>query len=200
MKLGSLGAAFLLALSLGGGVADAAVVHDDAATDFTGEYRGVGQLDVTFTSVGGSSAISFDLFGARSVDGFGNGFDDVFDIIVNGVTVFSGLFNMSGGGISTVATNTESWAWSTVTNPGGFFEGGVTSVSGLVTLIAGANTFSVVFSSPDASNSGNQGVGDESWALNNLDIAAVPLPAALPLILLGLGGLAGLSLRRRLRR
>ena len=195
----SLLAACGLAIALGT-AATAATVHTDGATDPTGTGRGVGSFTVGFSSTGGANAISFDLFGIDSVDGFGNGYDDVFTVLLNGVTVFEGLFNMSGGGTNLVTTNTLGWAWNTVTNPGGNFQGGNTHVSGQASLLAGMNYFTVLFSSPGPSNGGNQGVGDESWALNNLDVtpavAPVPLPGALPLLAVGLGALA-LGRRRK---
>lgn len=183
------GSALALAMAFGG-VAQAAVIHSDGATNFTGTYRGVGSFDVNFTAAPGASAVSFDIFGARSVDGQGNGYDDVFSVLLNGTTVFTGLFNMSGGGSNSVSTNVFGWTWNTVTNPGGLFQGGLTSVSGVMDLLAGNNTLTFSFTSPGPLNGGNQGVGDESWAINDLDVSPVPLPAGLPLLAGGLGLLA----------
>ena len=189
----------LAALALGASMstAHAAVVHDDGATDFAGEYRGVGTFGVNFTSTNASATISFDLFGARSVDALntaGGFYDDLFTITLNGIDVFAGYFNMSGGGTDNVAQNTLGWSSLTTTNCCGPFAGGVTSISGILSgLTVGQNTFEVTFS--PAGDAGNQGTRDESWALNDLNISAVPLPAGGLLLLGALGGLA--ALRRR---
>ena len=199
MKWGS-GLAVALAVALAAGAGRASVVHDDAATDFTGAYRGVGSFDVSFKSSGGSAPISFDIFGARSVDG-DNSYADLFTIALNDLVVFTGTFNMSGGGANTVFTNLLGWTASTLTNPGGHHQGGLTSVAGNIDLLSGLNKLTFGFSPIRA---GNQGTGDESWAINRVEVApppaAVPLPAALPLLALATAALGAVSLRRRLRR
>lgn len=179
-----------------GGMSSAATVFDDGATDPLGQYRSNETLNIAFFAPLGSAAISFDLFGALSVDGAGNSYTDTFDVAVNGTTVFSGNFNMSGGGANVVMLNTFGWIWSTVTNGTGlddWYQGGVTSVSGVVGLLAGRNTFSVTFS-------GGQVLTDESWALNDLvieGVSPVPVPAAFPMLALGLAGLGAVGLNRR---
>lgn len=185
---------------LSAAAAPAAVVYTDGATNPNGAYRGPETLTVNFNAAGGASALSFDLFGAQSVDGFGNGYDDLFSVALNGVTVFEGYFNLGGGGSDSVITNTLGWAWSAVTS--GPWTGGTATVSGFANLLAGANTFSVTFAAVGPYNGGNQGTGDESWALNNLDVSSVspvPLPAAAPLLMAAIGGL-GFASRRRAKR
>jgi hypothetical protein len=198
MVLSALAAALLSA-----GPAGAAVIHSDNATDFQGWYRGVGSFDVTWDAgAGGRNAVSFDIFGAKSVDGFGNGWDDMFTVLLNGASVFEGYFSLSGGGSDVVTRNPLGWLWSTHSNPGGNFEGGIASISGMMDLIAGQNTLTFAFASPGPYNGGAQGPWDESWAINTLDVtpemAAVPAPAALPMLAAGLAGLA-IARRRRAR-
>ena len=199
MKTG-LGWAAALAVVLAAGAGQATVVHDDAATNFAGTYRGVGSLDVVFQSSSGSSPISFDIFGARSVDG-DNGYADLFTVALNDLVVFTGSFNMSGGGANLVLTNLFGWTADTLTNPGGYFQGGVTSVAGQIDLLSGLNKLTFGFSPV---RGGNQGTGDESWAINRVNVsqppAAVPLPAALPLLALATAALGAAGLRRHLLR
>lgn len=191
-----IGALSMLTASLG--AAGAATVFSDNAVDPHGEYRGVSSLIVSFDSSGGPNEISFDLFGARSIEGAGSGYKDRFTVALDGIDVFIGNFNMSGGGVSEVTKSLLGWTWNTVTNPGGNAEGGVTHVAGLADLVDGANYFIVSFASPGKLNGPDrdQGTADESWALNNLDVspAAVPLPAGVALLGSALAGL--LSLRR----
>lgn len=199
MKTG-LGLTTALAVALAAGAGQAAVVHDDAATNFGGAYRGVGSFDVTFESSGGSAPISFDIFGARSVDG-DNGYADLFTVALNDLVVFTGTFSMSGGGANKVFANLFSWTASTLTNPGGFHQGGVTTVAGQIDLLSGLNKLTYGFS---PLRGGNQGTGDESWAINNVDVgtppAAVPLPAAMPMLALATAALAATGIRRKMRR
>ncbi|MBL4928550.1 hypothetical protein [Fuscibacter oryzae] len=186
---------------LSAAVAPAAVIYTDGATKPNGAYRGPETLTVNFSAAGGSTALSFDLFGAQSVDDFGNGYDDLFSVALNGVTVFEGYFNLGGGGSDSVITNTLGWAWTAVS--GGSWNGGTVAVSGLANLVAGANSFAVTYNPVGPYNGGNQGTGDESWALNNLDVSAVspvPLPAAAPLLLAAIGSLGFASRRSRKRK
>ena len=188
-----------MALCAGISAAQAAVVFYDSATNFNGQFRGAGTLAVTFNAAAGSSAISFELFGANSVDG-NNIYQDVFTVSLNGTDVFTGSFDMSGGGGSSTTLNALGWIWTTTTNPGGYFQGGRTLVSGFANLLGGLNTFSVTFTQPGPGNGSGQGTGDESWALNDLGVAAVPLPAALPLLGFAMAALGAMGLRRRTAR
>jgi hypothetical protein len=198
MKTTFLGLAAGAAMATFGGAADAAVIYSDGATDFQGSYRSVGSFDVAYDAgLGGDAALSFDLFGAKSIDGFGNGWDDMFHVLLNGVTVFEGYFNMSGGGANAVTTNSLGWMTDVTTNPGGYFFGGTTHVSGMTTFRPGTNVLTFAMTSPGPYNGGGQGTWDESWAVNEVDVAPVPVPAALPLMMAALGGLGLMARRRR---
>ncbi len=189
--------AVLAVLVAGSGAAHAAVIHNDGFTDGTNttDYRGVGSFSVDLIDSSAHQAvISFDIFGARSVDG-DNDWRDVFSLSLNDTTVFEGSFNLGGGGNNVVTSNPNGFGFTPISF--GFFEGGKVSVSGLVDLIAGLNRFTFSFTSPGQNNGGDQGLGDESWGINNLDVAPVPLPAALPLLALAVAGLGFAGRRRR---
>lgn len=183
--------ALTAALALAAPMAQAAVIYDEGITNTAGQYSDVGTKTIGFSNLGGSQAISFVLVGGRSVDGFNvSGYDDLFSIALNGVTVFEGYFNMSGGGTNSVITNTLGWTWSTIKSGGGTYDGGFTTVSGMANLLSGANTFAATFAAVGPSNGGSQGTADESWGLNALTVSGVstvPVPATLPLMAAGLG-------------
>ncbi len=191
LSLGALVAAAMFATASG-----ATVVHDDAGTAGSGPLRGVGTVTSFFQSTGGTGTIAFDLFGRLSLDGDGY-YKDVFTVALNGLNVFSGTWDMGGGGANVIYSNLLGWTVNSHSN--GFFAGGNTNVTGLATLLAGTNTFSVTLDSPGGSFAGPQSSDDESWALNNVNIApaAVPLPASFPLLALGLAGMGIAAARRK---
>jgi hypothetical protein len=177
--------------------ANAIVLHDDGAADPLGSYRDGGAANafsVVFNSAAaGPAAFSFQLFGALSIDGLGNCCTDIFTLSFNGTDIFQGSFNMSGGGTNGELLNTEGLSWVTTTNPPDNFSGGFTNFSGVLNLLAGINTLTFQYSDL-------QGLGDESWALNNVDVQqvpGVPIPGALPLLAGGLAALGWTGRRRK---
>lgn len=186
------------------GAAQAAVVHSDGFTDTRGvssngvQHRSVGSFDVEVMSDDArSTEVSFDFFGSKSVDG-DNSYRDNYSFILNGKTLFEATFDLGGGGGTRVFTNE---GFSFVRFSEGAWAGGTVSVTGVVGLLAGLNTFTFAFTSPGGGNGKGQPLGDEGWGVNNFEVApaVVPLPAGLPLLAGALAGLGLLARRRRLR-
>lgn len=143
-------------------------------------------------SASGAATLTFDLLGYRTVDGI-NCCTDTFTLTVNGISLFSGGFDMGGGGTNFINFIDPGVAiLSSVSN--GVYQGGLTKFSVAHTLLSGANTYDFNYGSM-------QGLGDEGWGLRAVSISAdvnageVPEPATLALIALGLVGL-GVSRRR----
>ncbi|TAN82695.1 MAG: PEP-CTERM sorting domain-containing protein [Gallionella sp.] len=167
--------------------------------DTPGPLNG-GSVTYTVTSPGasapGAATLTFDLLGYLSVDG-ANCCTDTFSLTVNGNPLFSGGFNMGGGGSNFINFIDPGVTIVSSYTPG-MWGGGLTQFSVAHTLLSGANTYLFDY--------GNmQGLGDEGWGLHSVAITAdvsaggaggvVPEPATLALIGLGLAGL-GVSRRR----
>jgi len=156
-----------------------------------------GSEDATLSGVSpgaGSGVLQFDLLGFDSLDGVLPPFTDTFSLIINGLTVFTGSFNLGGGGSDSysgpLGTTVTGWD----SNTGTTWAGGSRTISVPFAILAGLNN--IVFS-----YSPLQGLGDESWGLDNVsvvgEVSAVPLPAALPLLGAALLGIGGISRLRR---
>lgn len=165
--------------------------------DSSGPFNG-GSILKSITSPGdsaiGGATLTFDLLGYLSVDG-SNCCTDTFSLTINGATMFSGGFDMGGGGSNFInyidpgVTIVSSTAYS-------FFGGGLTQFSVDHTLLSGNNSYLFDYGTM-------QGLGDEGWGLENIIITAdvsggdggtIPEPGVLAL--LGIG-LAGLSITRK---
>lgn len=192
-------ASFFAAVALMAGIGlqadrtEAAVLLD---TDFSGvgQMATPGSFSTSFSgAAAGSGSITFELAGYLSLDGFGNCCTDTFSLSVNGTPVFSGSFNMGGGGTNVILLAPFGATASTTTF--GFFAGGETEIFVPITLQSGVNT--LLFSYAGAA----QGLGDEAWGLNRVlvegSLAAVPLPAALPLFASALGAASLFGYRRK---
>ena len=160
--------------------------------DSSGPFNG-GSILETVTSPGnsatGGATLTFDLLGYLSVDG-DNCCTDTFTLTINGTTMFSGGFDMGGGGSNFInfidpgVTIVSSTAYS-------FFGGGLTQFSVDHTLLSGNNSYLFNYGSM-------QGLGDEGWGLENIMITAdvagsggtIPEPSVLALLGIGLAGLS----------
>lgn len=175
-------------LALPGG---AAVLFDLPTA--SGPLLSPGSVTVDFTGRAGAGRADFRIRGYASLDGADNGYTDVFTLSHNGVALYSGAFNLGGGGgdVQYFAPADSRFAASTP----GMWQGGVVDLSVPIALAAGWNTLSFRYS-------GNaQGGWDEAWGLDSLKVTggaagAVPEPASWVMLITGFG-FVGAALRSR---
>ena len=181
------------------------------STESVGGFAGKGGFDGSFlrnTSDGSPTTakltglaphsrltISFDLAVIDTWDGpnAGRWGPDFFNITLDEKRIYQASFKHRGG--STVLTGSgDSMTRNTLSGSSIF--GNRWNESGWKVAIDVAHTAPAADLAFFASGAGWQGGNDESWAIDNLNIAAVPLPASLPLLVMGLAGL-GIFRRRR---
>jgi hypothetical protein len=184
------------ALSIAG--AQAATLYTQASP--TGALASPNAVAPTFSAGAGAGNVSFELQGYSTLDG-DNFFIDIFHLSINGVEVFSGTWDLGGGGANRIlldsngASVTYSLASKTV------------DVSVPVSFAAGSNVVTFAYDSPStfegSGRAGPQGLGDEGWGLNSVTITGNPGVAVVPepqTYALMLGGLAVLGYATRRRR
>ena len=155
----------------------------------------------------GAGTLSFEIAGYLSLDGV-NQYEDVFSLKDGGTELFSGSFNMGGGGYNAVLFNPYGAAVQTTTfgdsahphnSTAITWRGGVTDVS--IPMI-GLPSRPLVFSYTSLSgphHAGFQGLSDEGWGLNSVSFTqAVPEPQSYALLLGGLAAIGFVARRRKI--
>ncbi len=155
------------------------------------------------------TTLSFTVDGYLSLDG-DNFYQDNFSLTLNGNPIYTATFNL-GGGASTAQTVAISNPYhASATNPtangtGTGWNGGqeaVTFDNLLLPLQSGRNTLVFAYASlPAPNHAGFQGLGDEGWGIEKVQVGAVPEPSTWALFGLGFAGLvyAGAARGRRNR-
>lgn len=149
-------------------------------------------IAATFTAAAGAGDVAFTLDGFNSLDG-DNFYIDVFTLTVNGTDVFSGTWDLGGGGGSYIISGPSGATAVLNSNQ-------TVSVYVPVSLVDGLNTVKFSYDSPDtfdgSGRAGFQGIGDEGWGLGQVNVSAVPEPASFGMLLAGLAAMGGLARRR----
>lgn len=170
-----------------------------AATLYTGAptvaMETPGSVSASFSALAGAGSLSLQVQGYATLDG-DNNWIDILHIRLNGTEIFTGTWDLGGGGIDRVLFNPG--LGSVVKNAAAH----TVDITLPLTLASGSNSLVVAYESPSTfegtSRAGFQGLGDEGWGLNSLTVTgAVPEPAAALLFLSGLGLVAGWAAKRR---
>ena len=148
------------------------------------------------SGVAQSGVLTFTLVGTNTVDG-DNSYEDDFQALLNAASLYTGTFNLGGGGNNVTFTNPSGATLSNYvlngTNGGGSIDFSIP-----VALIAGANNFAFAYTTPGVSNGGSQGLGDEGFNITNVVLTgAVPEPATWAMLILGFGVVGGAVRTRR---
>ena len=162
----------------------------------TGALETPGSVEASFNAGAGAGMVNLQLQGYNSLDG-DNYYIDIFHVSVNGSEVFSAAFGLGGGGADRILVNPYEIGFTHTDN--------MIDLALPVNLAEGANSVSFSYESPtsfEGSNrAGFQGLGDEGWGLNSVEItgntvAAVPEPETYAMLLAGLGVIGFMSRRR----
>ncbi|MBC7735492.1 MAG: PEP-CTERM sorting domain-containing protein [Bacteriovorax sp.] len=154
----------------------------------------------TFSAGAGAGNVSFQIQGYNTLDG-DNDYIDIFHFYVNGAELFSGTWDLGGGGADRVLLDLNGASVSHV--------GQTVDISVATSFLQGSNTVTFSYESPTSfegsPRAGFQGLGDEGWGLNAATVTgnavvAVPEPETYALMLAGLGALGFVARRRKAAR
>jgi hypothetical protein len=177
----------------------ASIIVDDFSV--LGAQNNPGQIAWNFNAASGAANLAFELAGYRSLDGYNNCCTDTFHLLFNGSEIFTGSFNMGGGGSNNILFNPNGGT-ALVTTFGATGDvhnshqvtwlGGKTQISLPINLMAGANKIYFKYTGL------SQGAADESWGVNLATITPVTsLPESSSYVLFIIGLLGIITLRRR---
>ena len=192
MKLSTVLAAGVAALGLTFAAAGAQAATLYSASSPTAEMESPASTSISFNAAAGQGLTSFRINGFRSLDGAGY-YEDTFTLSLNGTAIYSGTWNLGGGGDNVVYLAPAGSSTNSVYN--GYYQGGYTDISVPLSLIGGQNTLTFSFAS--TGYAGPQGLGDEAWSLSNVQVSgvsAVPEPATWAMMIIGFGAI-GATLR-----
>jgi len=157
------------------------------------------QINWTLDATGGASVLEFELAGFKSLDGYKNCCTDTFHLWINDAEVFTGSFNMGGGGSNKILFNplggnavTTTFNATDKTNNSRQAPkaGGVTRITLPVDLLTGTNQIFFNYTGR------TQSAIDEGWGITKASLTNVTVPEPSNLLLL-IGGLFGMMLLRR---
>jgi hypothetical protein len=197
MKLNIIGTAVLSLAAIFSSAGHASVITKDFSD--LGIQKTASQIGWTLDAIGGVSILDFELAGFKSLDGYQNCCTDTFHLWINDTEVFTGSFNMGGGGSNKVLFNPLGGkAVTTTFNAKDKVSiskqapklGGVTQISLPVELLAGTNQ--IFFSYTGRT----QSAIDEGWGINKASLTSIVVPEPSNIMLL-LGGLFGMIMLRR---
>jgi hypothetical protein len=163
-----------------------------------------------FNSAATTTALSFILDGYLSLDGK-NFYEDDFSLKLNNSQIFLGTFNLGGGSDSGSQANIYSNPFgATLSNPtnngtGVSFTGGKETFSFAdLAVNVGLNTLTFTYTSvADADHAGFQGLGDEGWGIEQVNlssVSAIPEPSTWAMLILGFAGVGFMAYRRKQNR
>jgi PEP-CTERM motif len=182
-----------VAMTLALGSAQASTLYSLPAPTLAMDTRG--EFNATLDASAGAGEITFELQGFATLDG-DNDWIDIFHLSVNGTEVFSGTWNLGGGGTDRILLNAPG---ATVSHTGL-----TVNVSVPLTLLGGTNTLKFAYESPavfeGTTRNAFQGLGDEGWGINSITVtgaAAVPEPQTYGLFLAGLVMLGAALVRHK---
>lgn len=167
-------------------VAHAATVFS-ADHSSLGAFASPGQFTDTFTASAGTAFLSFEIQGYGSLDG-ANDYVDIFNLSVNGTTLLTGSWDLGGGGANMIWLNPNNAK--VTAQASSYFGGGKANVYLPIALLAGLNSITYSYLGTP------QGLGDEGWGINAVNVSAVPEPGTYAMLLAGLG-LVGFMTRRK---